>query len=157
MKAAGEEERRLAIDNNQFHEGVPAITVILDGGWSKRSHKHSYNAKSGVGVITGHRTQKLLYIGVKNKDCTACARGSRITCATKTGVIVLPQWNRQLFWKDFCKQKAHMVSGTPSLLVMETALCRQLSSRVYQGGEELLRSWNMQTMLANVTEVVWRR
>ena len=75
MKAAGEEERRLAIDNNQFHEGVPAITVILDGGWLKRTHKHSYNAKSGVGVIIGHRTQKLLYIGVKNKDCTACARG----------------------------------------------------------------------------------
>ena len=29
----------------------PAITVVVDGGWSKRSHKHYYNAKSGVGVI----------------------------------------------------------------------------------------------------------
>jgi len=49
-----------------------AITVILDGSWSKRSHKHSYNAKSGVGVIIGHHTQKLLYM--KNKNCTACTR-----------------------------------------------------------------------------------
>ena len=75
MKQAGEEERRLAIEHNEYHEGIPAITVILDGGWSKRSHKHSYNAKSGVAVIIGCRTQKLLYIGVRNKFCTGCVRG----------------------------------------------------------------------------------
>ena len=40
MKAAGEEECKLAIESNQFHEGVAAIRVILDGGWSKRSHRH---------------------------------------------------------------------------------------------------------------------
>ena len=32
-------------------QGVPLISVIMDGGWLKRSHKHSYNAKSGVAVI----------------------------------------------------------------------------------------------------------
>ena len=31
MKQAGEEERRLAIEHNEYHEGIPAITVILDG------------------------------------------------------------------------------------------------------------------------------
>ena len=36
--------------------GYPAITVIVDGGWSKRSHKHSYNAKSGVAIIIGKQT-----------------------------------------------------------------------------------------------------
>ena len=36
---------------------------------------HSYNAKSGVGVIIGLRTHKLLYIGVRNKECTGCQRG----------------------------------------------------------------------------------
>ncbi len=46
---AGQEERNIAEEKGSFHEGVPAITVIVDGGWSKRSHKHSYNAKSGVG------------------------------------------------------------------------------------------------------------
>lgn len=35
---AGEEERKLAIQRKDYHQGVPAITVIADGGWSKRSH-----------------------------------------------------------------------------------------------------------------------
>ena len=45
MAEAGCEEKRIAEEKGSFHEGVPAITVIMDGGWSKRSHKHSYNAK----------------------------------------------------------------------------------------------------------------
>ena len=71
--AAGKEERSLAIAQGTFHSGVPAITVVVDGGWSKRSHKHSYNAKSGVGVIFGAATKKLLFIGVRNKYCSVCA------------------------------------------------------------------------------------
>ena len=46
----------------------------VDGGWSKRSHKHSYNVKSGVAIIIGKETGKLLHIGVRNKFCHACAR-----------------------------------------------------------------------------------
>lgn len=75
MADAGREERRIAVEKGSYHEGVPAITVIVDGGWSKRAHKHSYNAKSGVGIIIGKETGKLLYIGVRNKYCHACARG----------------------------------------------------------------------------------
>ena len=75
MAAAGKEEKRLAEESGSYHDGVPAITVIVDGGWSKRSHKHSYNAKSGVGIIIGQRTGKLLHIGVRNKYCTACTQG----------------------------------------------------------------------------------
>lgn len=74
MVEAGKEEKRLAEERGSYHEGVPAITVILDGGWSKRSHKHSYNANSGVAIIVGKETGKLLHIGVRNKFCTACAR-----------------------------------------------------------------------------------
>ena len=74
LLSAGKEERQLAIDNGQYHQRIyPAITVVVDGGWSKRAHKHSYNAKSGVGVIFGAATQKLLYIGVRNKYCSVCA------------------------------------------------------------------------------------
>ena len=51
MQQAGAEEKAIAISNERYHQGMPAITVIIDGGWSKRSHKHSYNAKSGVGII----------------------------------------------------------------------------------------------------------
>ena len=73
MLEAGREEKRLAEERGSFHEGVPAITVIVDGGWSKRSHKHSYNANSGVAIIVGKATGKLLHIGVRNKFCTACS------------------------------------------------------------------------------------
>ena len=75
MITAGKEEKKLAVERGDYYEGVPAITVIVDGGWSKRSHRHSYNAKSGVAIIIGKKTGKLLYIGVRNKFCTACAQG----------------------------------------------------------------------------------
>ena len=73
MIKTGKEEKQMAKQDNNYHEGVPAITVIVDGGWSKRSHKHSYNANSGVGVIFGAVTKKLLYIGVRNKYCAVCS------------------------------------------------------------------------------------
>ena len=44
MIEAGKEEKRLAEERGSYHDGVPAICVVVDGGWSKRSHKHSYNA-----------------------------------------------------------------------------------------------------------------
>ena len=75
MVEAGLEEKRLAEEKGDYHEGVPAITEIVDDGWSKRSHKHSYNAKSGVGIIIGKETGKLLHIGVRIKHCHACATG----------------------------------------------------------------------------------
>lgn len=74
MAEAGREEKRLAEEREDF-QGVPAITVIVDGGWSKCSHKHSYNAKSGVAIIIGIATGKLLYIRIQNKYCTACTQG----------------------------------------------------------------------------------
>ena len=46
---------------------------VVDGGWGKQSHKHSCNAKSGVRVIFGAATKKLLFIGVRNKYCSVCA------------------------------------------------------------------------------------
>ena len=74
MLKAGEEEKALAMSNNDYHEGVPAITVVCDGGWSKRSHKHTFNAMGGVGVIFGQQTKKLLHIGVRNRLCYICSQ-----------------------------------------------------------------------------------
>ena len=52
MAQAGREEKQNAIDKGHYHQGVSAISpVVADGGWSKRSHKHSYNAKSSVALI----------------------------------------------------------------------------------------------------------
>lgn len=43
------EEILIANEKNHIDpDGVPYITVILDGGWSKRSYGHNYNALSGV-------------------------------------------------------------------------------------------------------------
>ena len=53
MIKAANEERLFAIDRGDYHEGVPAITVVADGGWSKRTHKHSYNALGGVAIVVG--------------------------------------------------------------------------------------------------------
>ena len=75
MAEAGREEKQLAEERDDYHRGVPCITVIVDGGWSKHSHRHSYNAKSGVGIIIGEVTGKILHIGVRNKYCTAFTQG----------------------------------------------------------------------------------
>ncbi len=89
MTKAGMKEKRLAEENGEYYQEIPAITVIVDGGWSKRSHKHSYNANSGVGIIIGKRTRKLLYVGVRNKYCHACA-----TNIPKDKHVCFKNWNR---------------------------------------------------------------
>ena len=74
MLQAGCDERMRAIARGDFHEGVPAITVVGDGGWSKRSHKHTYNAPGGVAILVGAETGRLLHIGIKNKTCLRCTK-----------------------------------------------------------------------------------
>ena len=51
MKEAGGEERQLAIERGDYHQGVPAITVTLDRGYHIMDN--SYNANSGIAIITG--------------------------------------------------------------------------------------------------------
>lgn len=49
MKKAGAEEARLARECGEIdNDGVPTITVVADGAWSKRSYKNKYDASSGV-------------------------------------------------------------------------------------------------------------
>ena len=84
MKEAGAAEKRIAISNGRYHQGVPAITVIVDGGWSKRSHKHSYNGKSGVTIIIGKETGKILYLDVRNKYCSICQKAGDSTVPQHT-------------------------------------------------------------------------
>lgn len=49
MKEAGAEEHRIALEKGHVDDdGIPYIDVYLDGGWSKRSYGHSYNANSGA-------------------------------------------------------------------------------------------------------------
>ena len=62
MQEGAEEKIRHTIATNSFHQGIPSITVVVDGGWLKQSDKHSYNTKSGVAVFFGSHTRKLLFL-----------------------------------------------------------------------------------------------
>ena len=79
----------MVVEGKQKHDfytniiGIPSITVICDGGWSKCTHKHSYNALGGVGVIIGAETKKLLHIGIRNKYCCICQRAENVACQHK--------------------------------------------------------------------------
>ena len=72
IHAVAAEEKLIAVSRGSYHQGVPAFTVICDGGWSKRSHKHSHSDTGGVAIIIGKATGKLLHVGVRNKSCYIC-------------------------------------------------------------------------------------
>ncbi|KMQ86930.1 hypothetical protein RF55_13949 [Lasius niger] len=77
MKMAGEIEKQLALERNETINGIPYITVIADGSWMKRSYGNAYDSLSGVGAILGHRTGKVLFIGIRNKFCMVCDTAER--------------------------------------------------------------------------------
>ncbi|WAR31988.1 LOW QUALITY PROTEIN: hypothetical protein MAR_034530 [Mya arenaria] len=60
------------------HEGVPAITVVCDDGWSKCTHKHTYNALGGVAVMIGSESKILLHIGIIKKNNVLYAQQQQI-------------------------------------------------------------------------------
>nr|CAI5852470.1 unnamed protein product [Callosobruchus analis] len=73
MEENGKQEKQVAIEKGHIMpDGTPYITVIVDGGWSKRTYGHGYNAASGVGIIIGAETKKPLFLGVRNKVCSFC-------------------------------------------------------------------------------------
>jgi len=125
MQAAGREEKQHAIEQNSYHKGVSAISVIVDEGWSKSTQKHSYNALSGVGVIIGKHNGKLLYIGVRNKYCAACVNNNKtkVTMFTlKIGKRHQHQWSQISSWKALNWLNRNMVLGTLNSLEMEIVL-----------------------------------
>ncbi|XP_022908270.2 uncharacterized protein [Onthophagus taurus] len=73
LKDAGEEEVAIAKGKGDVDDhGVALVSVVSDGAWSKRSYRTNYNAASGVGVIIGEATKKILHIGVRNRYCRIC-------------------------------------------------------------------------------------
>ena len=69
---AGDEERQIAIENHDTSEGVPAVSVTVDGGRSKRSHKHTYNAKSGVNILYNWECDKEAPVLRSSKQVLLC-------------------------------------------------------------------------------------
>lgn len=52
--AAHREELIWAEQNNQHFRGLPYIRVMVDGGWGKQSHGHSYNSSTGEIITWKH-------------------------------------------------------------------------------------------------------
>lgn len=49
MSKAGKEENAIAKEKGHVDaDGIPFISVYVDGGWSKRSYGHNYDAASGA-------------------------------------------------------------------------------------------------------------
>ncbi|GFU65287.1 yqaJ domain-containing protein [Trichonephila clavipes] len=121
MKSYAQEEMVKAIlDEKQLAEsrgdidsdGYYCITLIVDGGWCKRSYGHGYNASSGVSVLIGMSTQQIVFIGVRNKVCLIC-------CAIANGRM---EKKDHLFWKNWKGPSTAMESDSivEGLLYLET-------------------------------------
>ncbi|XP_063222723.1 uncharacterized protein LOC134531105 isoform X1 [Bacillus rossius redtenbacheri] len=73
MQKNGTVERKKALERGHVdNDGVPYISVYVDGAWCKRTYGHAFNAASGVACIIGVETNGLLFIGIKNKYCYVC-------------------------------------------------------------------------------------
>jgi hypothetical protein len=74
IKKAGEEELRIATEKGQLDaDGNGCIAVAVDGSWAK----DGYESNSGMVVIYGLATGKLLFLTVRNKYCSICASGKK--------------------------------------------------------------------------------
>lgn len=81
MNEAAAVERELAIMEGDTINGVPFITVQVDGSWLKRTYKSGkFDSLSGCAAIIGCRTKKVLYVGVRNKLCHVCDLAERKNC-----------------------------------------------------------------------------
>ncbi|GLV46107.1 hypothetical protein CBL_10767 [Carabus blaptoides fortunei] len=74
----GKIEYEIAVSKNAVENNMAQICVFVDGGWSKRSYGHNYNAASGVASIIGKETKKILFMGVRKKYCSICYVASNL-------------------------------------------------------------------------------
>lgn len=78
MKAAVLEEAAIAVQKGHVINNIPYIRVIVDGAWAKRSSAGGkHDPLSGVAVIVGFETGKVLFIGVRNKYCAFEAKAEQ--------------------------------------------------------------------------------
>ncbi|XP_039299422.1 uncharacterized protein LOC120355163 [Nilaparvata lugens] len=130
MEEAAKEEIRIAVEEGSVTpDGTPILTVIADGGWAKRSYRSNYNSLSGVAAIVGSHTKKVIFMGVRNKYCTICARADSSHYllpsipASRTGQAVHPAWKLTLFWRGSARVRRCMAVFMASLLRMVTQMC----------------------------------
>jgi hypothetical protein len=84
--------------------------VVIDCGWGKRSHKHTYDSLFGVVVIIGLHTKKLLHLEVRNQYCSTCSFAERMgkPPVSKIGRRAARPWKPMGHWLNFLRQKICM-------------------------------------------------
>ncbi|KAF2895265.1 hypothetical protein ILUMI_10914 [Ignelater luminosus] len=96
MKKAAEEERKLAIAEGNIENGVPYITVVVDGGWAKRYYGHGYSSMSGgkrVNYTTG---------GSYQRRCVGAALAYNLGPSWHLALMNKPHLNK------FCKRREQL-------------------------------------------------
>ena len=162
MQQVAEEEKQHAIATNSFHQGVPSITVVVDGGWSKWTHKHSYNAKSGLAVIFGSHIRRLLFIGVCNKFCAVCAvsenKGNdapqHSTDATATGQSAQQPW-KVTSLQTVCLKRCTDCVTCQSLMMVTVQWWRQFDSPSSALRYIRQEDWMGQSCLQGIPKLTW--
>ena len=159
MEEAGKREKELAIERGDYHEDIPAITVITNGGWSKKLHCHSYNAKSSVGVIIRLETRKILHLSVyATSTLLHVLQGlleSNIFVIRIGKVHHLP-WRHLQSWKVFKWQRKSTASHIHVLSEMEVFQCIPPCCKKYQCMEDQSTKWIVLTTRANAIAQIYR-
>ncbi|GFT40353.1 uncharacterized protein NPIL_88071 [Nephila pilipes] len=76
MYCTAMEEKHLAVQAGG--DGIPMLTVVVDGCWAKRSYRINYSSLSGTATIVGFQTKKVLYMAVQNRYCMVCSRAAAV-------------------------------------------------------------------------------
>ena len=65
-------EMETLLSSNDCQDGPVDITASYDMGWQRRSAGRAYNSKSGVGVMIGKESGKVLAYGARISNCRQC-------------------------------------------------------------------------------------
>jgi hypothetical protein len=71
LEKNGRVEREISIQKGYFLNGKPRTGVVLDGGFGTVCAGR-YNDRTCVVLMYGMNTKKLLFLGIRNLDCSVC-------------------------------------------------------------------------------------
>ena len=79
IKAAVKLEFELAKQRGDIKFGKGVTKVIADGSWLKRTYRSGkFDSNCGEALIIGYYTQKIIYFGVKMRDCFDCKKAKKL-------------------------------------------------------------------------------
>ena len=122
MAEAGQEEKKIAKENGRFHEGVPAVTVIVGP-----------SAPINTAIMPNKEWQSSLAKKLEN-CCLSESETSSAMPGKREGSCLFPQSSSEMETDIVVEGFECMEFVTPNSLEMVTALFIQLSSLVFLDG-----------------------